>query len=753
MAFLQDFEFDIFISYARVDNEEAETKPGWVERFCQYLQVELDKLLGRKNAVRIWCDTEMDGNLVFDMALQTRLRQSALLLVLTSRGYLESEWCGKELKWFCESAKQQAWGLRIGNRLRISNVLLRNIPHDEWPEVYQGVGHHPFHSIKRQGEIGRPFPVGSEDFVQCLYNLCDTLNGTLSDFKKLIAAGAVGILPGDVLLHPPAPSGKWFQVVCVSPQENVEEWLPVEGLRAWAWQRSAGVRWAMVKWSKAEPELLSSWLKDAQLLVLNRSPKNTSDADVILRQVQQQRPEMPVLVINFEASQSLSLPALSHSGGVNLSSYRLASLSLRELNIPKHIEDAFGRLKLKLPVPEVGLCWPQADQHDAALFRESVTEWLDGEARLQLTIQKFFPQARQAQLFADRASWAGARLLQFSVDDGAIYLLKFFEQWGEYKREWACREEVERWLGEQVFALQPVEDLADPLEAFPIASPNLYPVCYRAPSTTGAAYATLSQCYRQQSFDFVRSALDRVLEILFPAAPPSAPELESPWGRDVNDDLCWTWEMGRRLRTALDDLELYIPALNSAQGGWDESYQRLRRFGRPALPTWLTRPCPVLRWHSHGNPEMRNCLVNTADPCQVRLIGCGGYQAKGRLVSDLALIEHDLKIRLLQTEAEAGGLFDLTHLQAWCEAERRAIGERLAFRFKEAAGASAPVQRAYAMIGQVRRRALEVCANDRHYFAALLYQTVGSITSPLLHPAKRLLALHSAAEILRAFEA
>ena len=58
MAFLEpEFKTDIFISYARVDNEAA-TGEGWVAQFVKHLEIELSKLAlaGRTGLVKLWWD-------------------------------------------------------------------------------------------------------------------------------------------------------------------------------------------------------------------------------------------------------------------------------------------------------------------------------------------------------------------------------------------------------------------------------------------------------------------------------------------------------------------------------------------------------------------------------------------------------------------------------------------------------------------------------------------------------------------------
>src|SRR5258706_5828560 len=63
MAYLPSFEYDIFISYAHVDNLVPRGGGrGWVDRFQEELELELSRRLGRVGAAKIWWDNSLDGS-------------------------------------------------------------------------------------------------------------------------------------------------------------------------------------------------------------------------------------------------------------------------------------------------------------------------------------------------------------------------------------------------------------------------------------------------------------------------------------------------------------------------------------------------------------------------------------------------------------------------------------------------------------------------------------------------------------------
>ena len=133
MAQIPGYEYDIFISYTHDDNEGFGNRPGWVDNFEDWLNSWLQKRRGMAD-LKIWRDNKrMHGNTLFDDAIQNALKNSALFLALTSRNYLQSAYCQKELSWFHQYHGQRPGGLRMGDAFRVFNILLHNIPHQKWP--------------------------------------------------------------------------------------------------------------------------------------------------------------------------------------------------------------------------------------------------------------------------------------------------------------------------------------------------------------------------------------------------------------------------------------------------------------------------------------------------------------------------------------------------------------------------------------------------------------------------------------------
>ena len=192
MAYVEGFEHDIFLSYARVDDETAaEAERGWVSAFERYLQVALDKRVGRIGAVRIWRDVRrIRGNQLFDRTIREALDTTAAFVALTSNGYLASEFCRQEVAYFHRKATADAIGLAAGDRLRIVNVLLTSVDHRDRPEEYDETAGFALHDATHDDPIGRPSEPGSGLFKRQLRHLVDALYELLDALKKTTSQSA-----------------------------------------------------------------------------------------------------------------------------------------------------------------------------------------------------------------------------------------------------------------------------------------------------------------------------------------------------------------------------------------------------------------------------------------------------------------------------------------------------------------------------------------------------------------------------------
>lgn len=114
-----NFQKDVFISYAHLDNHGGE-KPGWVERFHERLDEVLSTRLGHR--AEIWRDQKLRGNDVFSDEIISQLANAAVLVSVITPRYVQSEWCLREATIFCTVA-QQPPGLKVNNKFRVFKII------------------------------------------------------------------------------------------------------------------------------------------------------------------------------------------------------------------------------------------------------------------------------------------------------------------------------------------------------------------------------------------------------------------------------------------------------------------------------------------------------------------------------------------------------------------------------------------------------------------------------------------------------
>ena len=105
-ADLMSFDHDVFVSYATVDDRPA--KCGWVSAFVSSLSESLAAAFGKRNPDRIWWDrSNIDEEASLTEQIRTKVQKSVCMVVILSKGYAESEWCGQERETFLTAVAGQ----------------------------------------------------------------------------------------------------------------------------------------------------------------------------------------------------------------------------------------------------------------------------------------------------------------------------------------------------------------------------------------------------------------------------------------------------------------------------------------------------------------------------------------------------------------------------------------------------------------------------------------------------------------------
>jgi hypothetical protein len=160
MAYVSSYDYDIFISYAHVDNTTLTNEnTGWIDIFHKLLQITLDRKIGQANVLKIWRDKKLDGNQYFDQTISEVIKKSAIFIACISNGYLNSGYCKKELDLFHSNAIKQSTGLIVENYTRIFSLLLSNISYELLPDAIKGHTSFVFHDAEPGEGMGFGFPI------------------------------------------------------------------------------------------------------------------------------------------------------------------------------------------------------------------------------------------------------------------------------------------------------------------------------------------------------------------------------------------------------------------------------------------------------------------------------------------------------------------------------------------------------------------------------------------------------------------
>lgn len=180
------YEKDLFISYAHIDNQPLkEDLSGWISRFHQSLEALLSMRLGVK--VNIWRDDKLQGNDQFAEEIVEQFNSTAALISVVSPRYLNSEWCAREVKAFCEQADQSG-GVVVKRKARIFKVIKSPVDSEEpLPAIMKELLGYEFYKV----EDGVPLEMDEfygqqygQDFNRMLNKLAFEISVLLNDLKE-----------------------------------------------------------------------------------------------------------------------------------------------------------------------------------------------------------------------------------------------------------------------------------------------------------------------------------------------------------------------------------------------------------------------------------------------------------------------------------------------------------------------------------------------------------------------------------------
>jgi hypothetical protein len=189
MGFVPDFASDIFISYARADNQRlAPDDRGWVTDLHTVLDAKLFQELHVKP--KIWRDIGgLDGSGVH-AGIKEQLGTSAVLLALVSGTYLASDYCRLEREIFA-NYEHPAFPLVIRNHKRIVVAVLdaeEDTPRAGWPAILQDAPCAIFCetevATRRRVRFERPARSGRDPYWERIDDLLRHIKSVLREMRK-----------------------------------------------------------------------------------------------------------------------------------------------------------------------------------------------------------------------------------------------------------------------------------------------------------------------------------------------------------------------------------------------------------------------------------------------------------------------------------------------------------------------------------------------------------------------------------------
>jgi TIR domain len=178
MAYVPGCRYDLFISYARENNENNENKSGWVEQFERGLSQELTELLGRQFDPKesIFFDKGvLAAGQSFSEELTKAARDSAILVPILSPSYLTSGWCDKERTAFFSKLPDGAQPADC-----LAPILVRPIEESGLDSLYRTAQRLSFLSADQQ----TPSAVGAADWTAKLRGFAAQLKNALQKLRR-----------------------------------------------------------------------------------------------------------------------------------------------------------------------------------------------------------------------------------------------------------------------------------------------------------------------------------------------------------------------------------------------------------------------------------------------------------------------------------------------------------------------------------------------------------------------------------------
>lgn len=193
MAIVPGYKHDVFVSYAHVDDEPVPgCAEGWVTSLVKTLEWRLRQLCGRPNDLSLWMDRELARTVDFSDQIIQSLRDTAVLLIVLSPGYVSSDWCRRECKTFLGLVKE-----RLDRGSKVFVIERDRVDLDDRPHEIACLLGYKFWKESEEKDpqiLGHPHPDPDRDheYFDKLEHVARELHSTL---KQLTPSGMKLISP------------------------------------------------------------------------------------------------------------------------------------------------------------------------------------------------------------------------------------------------------------------------------------------------------------------------------------------------------------------------------------------------------------------------------------------------------------------------------------------------------------------------------------------------------------------------------
>jgi TIR domain len=237
------FDPDVFVSYSHGDPRDGRAPlRDWTQALIRRLNDRLRSLETEFDDLRIWMDPDIDPTVYLTPDLREKAGASGVLMIVMSKRYLKSSWCGDELAWFKEQIQDRS---STGGRVFVIRAQETEI--SLWPDFLRDERGHaipgfPFYDPKDNAPLSFELREPNDDYFKALGSLQTWLVKRLRELRERAAKRAQAELAGGAA---PLPAGQRLIYLYSRPDDefaraDVDRALRSDGIMPLTTQASTG---------------------------------------------------------------------------------------------------------------------------------------------------------------------------------------------------------------------------------------------------------------------------------------------------------------------------------------------------------------------------------------------------------------------------------------------------------------------------------------------------------------------------------